>query len=113
MTGIFGMFEIVFFLMFFLVIGVFIFIFAKGIREWTSNNNSPTLSVPAKIVDKNAITHRHHNHHSHLYRITFEVESGDRMELAIPRGEFGLLVVGDRGKLTFKGTRYLGFEREI
>ena len=25
--------------------------------------------------------------------------------------EFGMLVEGDRGKLTFQGTRYLGFER--
>lgn len=25
--------------------------------------------------------------------------------------EFGMLVEGDRGKLSFQGTRYLGFER--
>ena len=26
--------------------------------------------------------------------------------------EYGLLAEGDRGKLTFQGTRYLGFERQ-
>jgi len=39
------------------------------------------------------------------------VESGDRMELKVSRSEYGLLIVGDRGKVSFQGTRYLGFER--
>ena len=113
MEMMFGMFYVVFFL----VLGVFIFAFVKGIGEWTRNNNSPRLSVDAKIVDKNITTHHHHSnghhHHTHAYRITFEVESGDRMELRVPRNEFGLLVEGDRGMLTFQGTRFLGFERKI
>ena len=50
--------------------------------------------------------------HSHTnYYVTFEVESGDRMELELQGHEYGLLVEGDKGKLTFQGTRYLGFER--
>jgi hypothetical protein len=43
--------------------------------------------------------------------VTFEVESGDRMELHISAQEYGLLAEGDMGKLTFQGTRYHGFER--
>ena len=43
---------------------------------------------------------------------TFQVESGDRMELSMTGTEYGLLAEGDRGKLTFQGTRYLGFERQ-
>ena len=38
-------------------------------------------------------------------------ESGDRMELHLSGQEYGLLIEGDRGNLTFQGTRYLGFER--
>jgi len=45
------------------------------------------------------------------YFTTFEVESGDRMELKVPDKEYGMLVEGDEGKLTFQGTRYKGFER--
>jgi len=30
----------------------------------------------------------------------------------VPRSEFGLLVEGDEGVLSFQGTRYLGFERK-
>ena len=50
-------------------------------------------------------------HTATTYYITFQVESGDRMELCIPSNEYGYLVEGDRGRLTFQGTRYLGFER--
>ena len=101
----------IFYIMFFIVIAMFVFVFAKLIKEWSHNNNSPRLSVEAKIVDKRSSAHHHNGHHTHSYHITFEVQSGDRMELKVPRNEFGLLVVGDEGTLSFQGTRYLGFER--
>ena len=107
--------ESIFYLMFLLVFGMFIFVFVKNISEWFKNNNSPRLSVDAKIVDKRTATHHHHSnghhHHTHSYHVTFEVQSGDRMELKVPRNEYGLLVVGDEGILSFQGTRFLGFER--
>ncbi|MGN0999754.1 MAG: SPFH domain-containing protein, partial [Faecousia sp.] len=34
------------------------------------------------------------------------------MELQLRRAEYGLLAEKDRGKLSFRGTRYLGFERK-
>ena len=43
------------------------------------------------------------------YYVTFQVESGDRMEFSVSGREYGLLVEGDTGRLTFQGTRYLGF----
>lgn len=114
----FGIFGIVFPLMFLLVMGIFIVTFVKIIGTWHKNNNSPRLTVPATVVAKRT-SHSHHHtgshhashHHTH-YHVTFEVESGDRMELSVTGPEFGLLVEGDRGRLTFQGTRYLGFERE-
>lgn len=45
------------------------------------------------------------------YYATFQVESGDRMELEVDDSDYGMLVEGDTGKLSFQGTRYLGFER--
>lgn len=71
-------------------------------------------------MDKRSHTsHHHHDHNGHMhmssstsYYVTFEVQSGDRMELKVPRSEFGLLVEGDEGVLSFQGTRYLGFERK-
>ena len=113
----FGLFQIMFFLVFFLVIGMFIVIAVKGIGQWNKNNHSPRLTVPATIVAKRTNVSHHHNsgtgmHHSTTYYVTFQVESGDRMELHVAGHEFGMLIEGDRGKLTFQGTRYLGFDRK-
>lgn len=114
----FDAFGVMFTIMFVLVIGVFVVTFAKGIGEWNKNNNSPRLTVPAVVVAKRTNISRHHgagdHHHHHTstsYYVTFEVDSGDRMELHVDGTEYGLLVEGDFGELTFQGTRYLGFER--
>ena len=115
-------FQIMFGLVFVLTIGTFIVIAVKGISQWNKNNHSPRLTVPATIVAKrtNVSRHRHngvngHHHHttSTTYYVTFQVESGDRMELHVAGHEFGMLIEGDRGMLTFQGTRYLGFERKL
>ena len=102
-------FLVLFFILFFAVL-------AKNIAQFFKNEASPRLTVPAKIVDMQRKTHHHHSnghhHHTHTYHVTFEVESGDRMELKVPRNEFGLLVEGDEGVLFFQGTRFLGFERK-
>ncbi len=107
--------EGIFYIMFFLVMGMFIVTIIRNIGEWVNNNNSPRLSVDAKIVGKRMKTHHHHSnghhHHTHSYYITFEVQSGDHMELKVPRIEYGLFVEGDEGVLSFQGTRFLGFER--
>lgn len=114
--------EFMFYIVFFLVIGIFIFTFAKGIGQWHKNNNSPRLSVEATVVTKRTQVSHHHHHHHHSghmhssnstsYYVTFQVASGDRMELHIPSYEYGMLVEGDCGILSFQGTRYLGFERK-
>lgn len=121
-----NLFEMMFGLVFMLVIGTFIFTFIKGISNWNKNNQSPRLTVDAVIVSKRADVHRHrhanagdasgaHGFHtttSTIYYICFQVESGDRMELQVNGNEYGLLAEGDSGKLSFQGTRYLGFERK-
>ena len=120
--GGFGMFNIMFTIVFLLVTGTFVVILVKGISEWNKNNHSPRLTVPATIIAKrtNVSRHRHgganghhHHHTSTTYYVTFQVESGDRMEFHISGQEYGLLIEGDKGNLSFQGTRYLGFERSI
>lgn len=44
--------------------------------------------------------------------MTFQVDSGDRIELSVSGSEYGVLAEGDKGQLTFQGTRYLTFDRE-
>lgn len=121
----FSTFGIMFTIVFVLVIGIFIFTIVKGIGQWNKNNNSPRLTVDATVVSKR-MSVSHHNHanagdatgahgyhttSSTYYYVTFQVESGDRMELHVSGSEYGMLVEGDFGKLSFQGTRYLGFTR--
>ena len=114
----FGTFGVMFTIMFLLFIGIFVVVIVRGISQWNKNNNSPRLTVPATVVSKRAnVSHHragehHHSHTSTSYYVTFEVESGDRMELHMSGTEYGLLIEGDKGSLSFQGTRYLGFERE-
>lgn len=115
----FGLFGVMFTLVFILVFGIFIATFVRGIGEWNKNNRSPRLTVSATVVSKRIhVSHHHHHHDHHMhhststgYYVTFQVDSGDRMELCMTGREYGLLVEGDRGNLSFQGTRYLGFER--
>ena len=46
----------VFFVIFSLVIGTFIFIAVKAISQWSKNNQSPVLTVPAEVVTKRTDT---------------------------------------------------------
>lgn len=100
-----------------IIVGIF-----GNIKQWKKNEQSPRLSVPAVVKTKrtNVSRHTHHHdntHHTHntstSYYATFEFESGDRMELHMSGQEYGQLAEGDYGVLSFQGTRYLGFKRDI
>lgn len=119
MFGDFRLFQFMFFAVFAAVIGMFLFAAVNGIRRWNKNERSPRLSVPATVVAKRTSVSRHHHtgagglHHSHMistHYATFQVDSGDRIELCVGE-DIGMLVEGDRGMLHFQGTRYLGFDR--
>ena len=112
-------FFIIFFLMFFAVFGLVFYNIIKEMVRNTKNKNSPRISVNAKVVAKRMQVHggtHTSNHHSvgyTKYFATFQFESGDRLELGVYDTEYGLLVEGDEGVLTFRGTEYLSFERKI
>ena len=53
-----------------------------------------------------------HRGTSTTYYVTFQVASGDRMELCVSGYEYGMIVEGDYGDLSFQGTRYLGVVRK-
>ena len=120
-----AVFSIVFPLIFFGLMCLFIFTLISNLRTWNKNNHSPRLSIPAAVVAKRTdISHSDtanagdlsgaHGYRTSTYTsyyVTFQVESGDRMEFEVDGSDYGLLVQGDIGKLSFQGTRYLGFER--
>jgi hypothetical protein len=108
---------------FVLVFGTIIVRSVQGAKQWKRNNDSPVLTVDATVVTKRSdVQYYHHgtgaDHMDHMsssntyYFVTFEVASGDRMEFKIRDTEYGMLAEKDVGKLTFQGSRYLGFERD-
>ena len=116
----FSGFSVLFTIMFLFIFGMIVFTIIKGISQWSRNNASPQLTVDAIVVTKRISTSHHmqdmgngamHNHTSTAYYATFQVESGDRMELPVPDNQYGLLIEGDTGLLTFQGTRFFDFER--
>ena len=100
-------FSVLFFAVFLLILGMFIFILVSNIARAAKDKASPRLTVPARVVAKRT---RVWNHYTSDYA-TFEVESGDRMELSVDGEAFGFLAAGDAGDLCFQGRRFLSFER--
>ncbi|MCJ8012459.1 DUF2500 domain-containing protein [Paenibacillus sp. KQZ6P-2] len=107
---------------FVVVIGIIVLSAGRGLMQWGRNNNQPVLTVDSRIVSKRTEIKQHHHHEpndymsSHTnttYFITFEVESGDRMEFHVDGQQYGICAEGDLGKLTFQGTRFKGFERHM
>ena len=97
-----------------------------SITTWNKNNHSPRLNVSARVVAKRTeVSHHQHPNNGDMsgshgysttsstsYYVTFEVDSGDRIEFSMSGSEYGMLIEGDAGTLNFQGTRYLGFERK-
>lgn len=106
---------------FIVVFGIIIVSAVQGIGQWKKNNDSPVLTVDATIIAKRTNVSRsthntgtdsmHHTSTSTTYYVTFEVQSGDRLEFMVQSTEYGMLAEHDTGKLTFQGTRFLKFER--
>ena len=109
----FSIMQVIMLLVFVLVLGSIIVTLIRGVGEWNKNNQSPKLTVPATVVAKRSDVHRgiETMHTFTSYYVTFQVESGDRMEFEISDMEYGMLAEGDSGELTFQGTRYLNFQR--
>lgn len=119
-------FGFMFSLVILIVIGGFIGIIIRGIGQWNKNNQSPQLTVEATVITKRMnITHNQHanggditgtqGYHtttSTVYYVTFQVESGDRIEFCVNGNEYGMLKEGDYGRLSFQGSRYLQFKRQ-
>lgn len=96
------------------VIVVYITAFTvSNLKKRSRNRKSPRLDVSAKVLGKRAEYYRYDDRERMAsYYATFEVNSGDRMELEILESEYGLLFEGDKGILTFQGTEFISFVRK-
>ncbi|MGV8907675.1 MAG: DUF2500 domain-containing protein [Propionicimonas sp.] len=96
------------------VVVVIIVAIAKSAKRTAANNAAPEVSAVATVVDKRIeTTGGGESVVRQQHFVSFEQPGGERFELEVPAAEYGLLVAGDRGAVTMKGTQYLAFAREL
>lgn len=98
---------------FLFVIGMFLFIIVRGLKTWFSNNQAEVITTVCRIVDKRTKVWggTGDTRTNTSYFITFEFEDGSRKEFRVRSKQFGLLVAGDMGDLTYQGSRFISFNR--
>ncbi|QDO88548.1 DUF2500 domain-containing protein [Ornithinimicrobium ciconiae] len=89
-----------------------------GWRVWKawdqrrSNESEPVLAFPARVIGKrDSVSGGNNSTRTHYY-VTFERLDLQRLELEVEGPEFGMLAVGDTGRLTHQGSWYQGFVRD-
>ena len=107
--GFFNLFPVFFLAVFGLAIGIIAGSLVQAGKRNRKNNASPRVTSEATVVTKRTHVWGDHSHTD--YYATFQFVSGDRLELEVSHNQFGYLVEGDRGNLTFQGTRFLEFQR--
>lgn len=101
------------------MIGIIVISAGRGLLQWSRNNSSPILTIPARIVSKRSevrqqqlqdegVARRTSTH----YFLTYEIDGGNRMEFKVDGHEYGMSAEGDCGMLSYQGTRYHGFQRQ-
>ncbi|QAA35372.1 DUF2500 domain-containing protein [Clostridium manihotivorum] len=110
-------------LFFGIIFVVIVFTIIRAIAQSIKNVKSPVITVEAKVIGKRTNVSHHSsnsgvnntttNSTSTTYYITFETEHGERLELPLSGRMYGLLAEGDRGKLTYQGTWFKDFKREL
>lgn len=110
----FSAFPFFVFIFFAIFLMIFITSLVKGVGQYFKNNNTPEKSIPARLIAKRTHTWGGHgNMSAHTsYYATFETEEGERLELPVGGKFSGMYVEGDAGMLTYRGTRFIDFQRE-
>lgn len=111
------LFPKLFVVVFALVIGTILVFALRALMTWSNNNRQPVVAAHATVVAKRSQLRGGSGRAGEVssmtsYFVTFQFESGDRLELPVPVSEFGYMVEGDRGTLSFQGTRYHAFTRD-
>lgn len=109
------LFMIIFTIMAVLIGGFILFSIVKGFISWSSNNASPIHNLTCKVVAKRMQVSGGSGDSSAntSYYATFEFEDRERLELRVGRDQFGYIVEGDQGILTYQGSRFKGFSRQL
>lgn len=98
-----------------LILSMLLFVVIRSVFHWNTKTHSRRLTVTATVVAKRMDVFYRSTESGKIssssYYTTFQVESGDQIELSMSDEEYALLANGDYGNLRFQGMHYLGFER--
>ena len=105
-----------------LIAGVILFGLLRGLYIWNKNNHSPRVTEEAEVYTKrqdfSTFTHRDRNVHFGSYRtirvryfVVFQTQNSGAVKLKVSSDDFDMLREGEKGMLTFQGTRFLGFKK--
>ena len=106
--------RVLFIILFIVILGMTLFVVYKSMKRAKLNSKLPRVTTRALVVaNRKASTSGNKNRiGDYIYYITFKFETGDEYEFAVPSDAYSYYVVGDRGKLTIRGSEYISFELE-
>ena len=98
-----------------LIIVVAVIVFIKLCKPKAQSAVGAGASVPAAppapVQQQNAVVITKRSPSGTEYFVGVELEGGERMELWVSGSQYGLLLEGDQGLLTWQGRRLVAFER--
>ena len=103
------LFMILWSILFFGIIGLFIYFFAGLVRREAQNNKKPIETVAATAVGKRINVTGDHSFTT--YYVTFEMADSERVELQVEGELYGMIAEGDYGEVTYQGYKGLDFRR--
>ncbi|MEK4516593.1 DUF2500 domain-containing protein [Paenibacillus sp. FSL H8-0122] len=96
-----------------LIAGVVAYTIWRGLKIWMTNQTSPLQSRVVTAIAKRTEVWGGRGHmgtHTSYY-VTFEFHNGSRRELEVKPRAYAMIVEGDRGELSYQGSRFKGFVR--
>ena len=89
-------FDLLLSILFLVILGMILYTIIGNINTWNKNNHSPRLTVPATVGAKRTEVSRRRTDNTMMhtfttYYVTFQVESGDRVELEVGGSDYGML----------------------
>ena len=112
-------FDLLFMICWIFIAVCIVFVIATRVQAWSRNNSLPVNEAAA------VVTHRRtqkfinlvnaniygHNTTSHSYYITFLTKDGKQIEFKVTNKDYHSTAEGEKGILTFQGTRYISFQK--
>ena len=98
---------------------VFLWMLIGGVQNVIAKKKSPDKTAVAEVAEKRSevgmgeFTGDGVRLGKKLYTAVFRLDSGETLEFTISEPEFKELKEGDRGHLTYREKRYLGFTTDI